>query len=309
MNYKHLHYFWSVARAGSIAKASEKLFITPQTLSGQIKLLEDQLGHALFRKSGRKLELTEEGRFVLDYAEDIFSLGAELESALRSGAALQQAIEFRVGVADSVPKSVALRLLEPAMQLAEPVRMVCREWKLDRLLSELALHRLDLVISDAPMPPGSGLKAFNHQLGRSTISFFAAPAIAAQCKGAFPASLDGVPMLCMGDDAAVWGGFRSWLDRHGIQPRIVAEFDDGALMKAFGGAGHGVFMGPSVLAEEICRQYGVTVVGESEELTESFYAVSVERRITHPCVAAITEAARTALFAPKKAAARKRRSR
>lgn len=301
MNYKHLHYFWMVARAGGIMRASEQLHITPQTLSGQIKLLEDRLGKALFRKVGRKLELTDVGRVVIGYADEIFTLGAELESSLRGDTVQGLPVEFKVGISDSVPKSVAFRLLEPAMRMPDPVRMVCREWKLDRLISELALHRLDLVISDRPVPPGLSVKAYSHALGQSGVSFFAAPSLAKRCKGAFPQCINGMPMLCMGDDAALWGRFQRWLTDHDLQPRVVAEFDDGALMKAFGREAQGIFMGTTALEDEICHQYQVKVVGRTDEIQESFYAISVERRISHPCVVAITNAARTELFASQAA--------
>ncbi|GAB4061015.1 transcriptional activator NhaR [Uliginosibacterium sediminicola] len=298
MNYKHLHYFWTIAKAGSMARASEKLHITPQTLSGQIKLLEDRLGKALFRKSGRKLELTDAGKIALAYADDIFTLGAELESALRNDTPQGLAIEFRVGIADSVPKSVAYRLLEPATQLPEAVKLVCREWKLDNLLSELAMHRLDLVLSDKPVPPGLRVKVFNHPLGKSGLSFFAARSLRKQSRKAFPACLNDLPLLCMGDDAALWGDFQAWLEKHGLHPRVLGEFDDGALMKAFGREARGVFASPSVLEAETCAQYGVEVIGRSNELSQAFYAISAERRISHPCVVAITSAAREELFLP-----------
>ncbi|MFT3734840.1 MAG: transcriptional activator NhaR [Rhodocyclaceae bacterium] len=299
MNYKHLHYFWSVARSGSIQKASEQLHITPQTLSGQIKLLEERLGSPLFRKVGRRLQLTETGRLVSGYADEIFTLGEELESSLRSGARRDRPLEFKVGVADSVPKTVACRLLEPAMQMPDPVRLICREWKLERLMSELALHHLDLVIADRPLPAGSGVRAYSHELGRSGVSFFAAPSLARRCKQPFPQCLNDMPMLSMGDDAALRGRLQRWLTEQRLHPRIVAEFDDGALMKAFGREAKGIFMGTTALEDEICQQYGVKVLGRSDAVQETFYAISVERRISHPCVVAITTAARTRLFAQK----------
>ncbi len=297
MNYKHLHYFWATAKAGGVTRASEQLFTTPQTLSGQIKLLEDRLGRKLFRKNGRELELTEEGRIALGYAEDIFTLGGELEAALRDqvGEGARQ-VEFRVGVADSVAKPVAYRLLEPALNLAEPVRMVCHEWKFADLLAELALHKLDLVIADEPVSKRISVKAFNHALGSSTMTFFAAGNLAARLQGPFPGCLNGAPMLIPSLASSVRAPFDAWLKRHRLQPRVIGEFDDGALMKAFGREGRGVFMSPSVVEEQTAQQYDVQILGRSDELVENFYAISVERRITHPCVAAITEAARGQLF-------------
>jgi LysR family transcriptional activator of nhaA len=297
MNYKHLHYFWAAAKAGGVTRAAEQLFTTPQTLSGQIKLLEDRLGRKLFRKKGRELELTEDGRVALGYAEDIFTLGGELEAALRDrGDGGRRTVEFRVGVADSVAKPVAYRLLEPALNLSDPVHMVCHEWKFADLLAELALHRLDLVIADEPVSRRVSVQAFNHRLGTSTMSFFSAPALTAQLDGPFPGCLNGAPMLIPSPASSVRSQFDAWLKRHRLQPRVIGEFDDGALMKAFGREGRGVFISPSVVENQTAQQYGVQILGRSNELVENFYAISVERRITHPCVAAITQSARGELF-------------
>ena len=296
MNFKHLHYFWVTAKAGGIMRAGEQLHTTPQTLSGQIKLLEEWFGRKLFRKSGRQLELTEDGRLALGYADQIFTLGAELESVVRQAGGGLRVLDFRVGVADSVAKSVVYRLLEPALSLAEPVRMICSEGKFPDLLAQLALHRLDLVIADEPMSRRLSVKAFNHPLGSTPMSFFCAPQLKAQLQGAFPQCLDGMPMLIQGASASVRQPLEGWLAQHQLHPRIVGEFDDGALMKAFGREGRGVFMAATVLEAETVAQFGVEVIGRTDELVEEFYAVSVERRITHPCVVAITDAARGQLF-------------
>jgi LysR family transcriptional activator of nhaA len=296
MNFKHLHYFWVTAKAGGIMRAGEQLHTTPQTLSGQIKLLEDWLGRKLFRKSGRQLELTEEGRLALGYADQIFALGTELEAAVRQARAGQRVLDFRVGVADSVAKSVAYRLLEPALNLTEPVRLICSEGKFPDLLAQLALQRLDLVLADEPMSKRINVKAFNHPLGSTTMSFFAAPTLKARLQGPFPQCLNDMPMLIQGAAASVRQQLEGWLTRHDVHPRILGEFDDGALMTAFGREGRGVFMAPSVLEAETVAQFGVELIGRSDELVEEFYAVSVERRITHPCVVAITDAARGQLF-------------
>ena len=296
MNYKHLHYFWVTARAGGIVKAGEQLHITPQTLSGQIKLLEDSLGRTLFRKKGRGLELTEDGRVALGFADEIFALGSELRTAMRQADASTRALEFRVGVADSVAKSVAYRLLEPAMNLDEPVRLIGVEGKFPDLLAKLALHKLDLVIADEPLTKRISVKAFNHALGSTPMSFFCTPALRRRLKGEFPQCLHGAAMLIQGASSSVRQQLEGWLTRHQIQPRIVGEFDDGALMTAFGREGRGVFMAPTVLEQETLAHYGVEVLGRSDELVEEFYAVSVERRITHPCVVAITQHARGRLF-------------
>ena len=296
MNFKHLHYFWVTAKAGGVMRAGEQLHTTPQTLSGQIKLLEGWLDRKLFRKSGRQLELTEDGRLALGYADQIFTLGAELETALRQAHGGQRVLDFRVGVADSVAKSVAYRLLEPALSVPEPVKLICSEGKFSDLLAQLALHRLDLVIADEPMSRRISVKAFNHPLGSTTMSFFCAPRLKPRLQGGFPECLNDMPMLIQGASASVRQQLEGWLTRHQIHPRVIGEFDDGALMTAFGREGRGVFMAPTVLEAETVAQFGVEVIGRTDELVEEFFAVSVERRITHPCVVAITDAARGQLF-------------
>ena len=296
MNLKHLHYFWRVARAGGVARASKLLHLTPQTISGQIGLLEADLGTPLFARSGRNLELTDAGRLAFEYAEDIFRLGAELEETLRNYPGSGRPIGFRVGVADAVPKSIAYRLIEPATRLREPVHLVCREWKLEGLLAELAAHRLDLVIADSPIPPSVSVRAYNHRLGSSGVSFFASAGLMKNSRAKFPACLDGAPMLFPGADAAVRSRLERWCETNRLRPRVIGEFEDSALMKAFGQRGAGVFIGPSVLESEIREQYRVATLGRTDEIVEDFYAISVERRVTHPCVVAITEAARDRLF-------------
>jgi LysR family transcriptional regulator, transcriptional activator of nhaA len=297
VNYKHLHYFWAAARAGGVMRAGQQLNISPQTLSGQIKLLEERLGCALFRKAGRGLELTDDGRLALGYADQIFALGAELEARIGKASASSAGLDFRVGLSDSVPKSIAYRLLEPALSAAPNVRLICHEGKLTDLLGQLAVQRLDLVLADEPLGRQAGLKAFNHALGSTATSFFATPELKRSLKGGFPQCLDDAPMLLPGNASAMRLRFDLWLASRKIRPRIVAEFDDAALMKAFGGEGRGVFMTPTVLESETAAQYGVRVVGRSDELVGEFHAISPERRITHPCVAAITSSARDQFFA------------
>lgn len=296
MNFKHLHYFWVTAKAGGIMRAGEQLHTTPQTLSGQIKLLEEWLGRKLFQKSGRNLELTEDGRLALGYADQIFSLGAELENVVRLPRGVHKVLDFKVGVADSVTKSLAYRLLEPALNLEDPVRMICSEGKFPDLLAKLALNQLDLVIADEPMSKRMSVKAFNHELGSTPMSFFCAPALRKTLKGDFPECLNNAPMLIQGAQASIRQQWEGWLSRHQLHPRTIGEFDDGALMNAFGRKGRGIFMAPSVMEADIVEQFGVEVIGHSDELVEEFFAVSVERRITHPCVVAITKTARGQLF-------------
>lgn len=294
MNFKHLHYFWTVARSGSVARASERLHLTPQTISAQIKLLEQSLDASLFRPAGRGLELTEAGRLALSYADEIFTLGDELQAVLASHRGAP-APPFRVGITDVVPKALAYRLLAPARHLPEPVRLICREGKLDRLLAELALHRLDMVVADRPLPAGISLRGFSHKLGESPLGFFAAPRLAAGC-GQFPACLDHAPMFLPGDDSTVRGRIERWLEQSRIAPRVVGEFDDGALMKAFGREGGGFFPSPLVLAEEIEAQYGVRLVGVVNEVSEEFYAITREQQLGHAAVRAVVEAAPRALM-------------
>lgn len=298
MNLKHLHYFWVTARAGGVVRAGEQLHTTPQTLSAQIKLLQERLGRRLFRKRGRQLELTDDGRVALRYADEIFGLAGELEATLRERRSEgPRALELRVGVVDAVAKSVAYRLLEPALNLGEPVHLVCHEWKFADLLAELALHRLDLVIANEPISRRVSVKAFNHELGRSPMSFFCAPSLRRRLGGDFPGCLNNAPLLVQGAGTSVRQQFDAWLTRQGLTPRIVGEFDDSALMNAFGREGRGIFMGASVLEAEIEAGFGVEVIGRSAELQEEFFAITVERRIRHPAVAAITESARGELFA------------
>ena len=308
MNYKHLHYFMQVAKSGSVMRASELLHLTPQTISGQIQLLEESLGSPLFAKSGRGLVLTETGLLAQGYAEEIFSLGSELQKAVREQQGDGRMLEFRVGVVDAVSKSIAYRLVEPATLLPEPVRVVCHERKLDILLGDLALHRLDLIISDAPIPSSVSVRAFSHRLGTSGISFFATPALIKSCSRTFPQCLEGAPMLLPGEDSAVGQRLRAWLQASSLHPRVVGEFDDSALAKEFGRRGAGVFIGPTVLAHEIEKQYGVKTLGKTGDVADEFFAISVERRITHPCVVAITHAARNELFAPSAKARRGKRT-
>lgn len=296
LNYKQLHYFWAVAKAGSMVRASERLHLTPQTLSGQIGLLEETLGVALFLRVGRRLELTETGRLALSYADEVFQIGNELEEALRSRPE-NRSIQLRVGVDDAVPKSIAYRLLTPAMSLAEPVRLVCREDKLVRLLVELAIQRIDLVLADRPIPAGTHVKGFSHKLGDCGITFFAEPRLAAQFTDKWPLLLNAAPLLIPGKEAAVRIPLMRWFEARQIRPHIVGEFDDSALMQAFGQAGTGIFIAPSVIAEEVQREHGVTILGHTNEVTEQFYAISMERRLTHPAVVAINDTAHRELFA------------
>lgn len=295
LNYHHLLYFWTVAREGSVARASERLRLAQPTISGQIRALERSLGHKLFVKKGRGLALTEFGRMVYRHADEIFRLGGELMEAVK-GRPSGQPLRLTVGIADVMPKLVTYRLLEPAIRLPEPVRIVCREDRPERLLADLAVHELDIVLADAPIPPSVKVRAYNHLLGECGVSVLATREIAVRHSKGFPKSLDGAPMLLPLEGTALRRSLDQWLDAHEIRPRIIAECDDSALIKAFGQAGAGLFVASDVIEEEVRRQYGVRVVGRVPEVRERFYAISVERRLKHPAVVAISEAARSATF-------------
>ncbi len=291
INYKHLHYFWVVAKQGGIARASEVLHLTPQTISGQINQLEDNLGQPLFNRVGRNLELTETGRLALSYADEIFSLGSELEDSLRNQPE-ERPLIFRTGISEVVPKTIAHRLLAPVLDMPEPMRLLCRENSIEALLADLALHRVDMVIADGPIPPGIDVRGFNHPLGDSGISFMATPVLAQQLEGEFPQNLNGVPMLMPSGINQVHDRLLQWLESQRVYPRIIGEFDDSALMKVFGQAGVGIFIAPTAIAKEVEKQFGAVQIGHTEAVREQFFAISVERRISHPAVALVAEAAR-----------------
>lgn len=295
LNYKHLRYFWAVARAGSVARASEQLHLAPHSISGQLREFEESLGVALFRRAGRGLQLTDTGRRLLRYAEEIFSLGDELLEAVRDQSAAQS-IPFAVGIADSVPKMIAYRLVEPALRLDQPLRLVCREGRLTTLLADLAVHRLDLVIADRPLPGRLKVRGYSHLLGESGVSICASTELRQRHPGGFPARLDGAPFLLPGEESAIRPDIERWLDENKIYPRIVGEFDDGALLKAFGKAGAGFFPVASAIAPAVAEQYGVEVVGEIDGVHERLYAISTERRLTHPATVAIRDGARSGIF-------------
>ena len=288
LNYHHLMYFWVTAREGSMARAAAKLHVTPATLSIQIKELEKFLGRQLLRKSGRGLALTETGESVLQYASDIFSTGEEMLNALR-GNPLGTPMLFRVGVKDVMPKMVAYRLLEPALKLETPMRLVCHEGALEDLISELSIHRLDVVLSDTPMDPRYSVKAYSHLLGESSISVLAAPKLATQLRASdtFPKNLHRAPFLLPTSDTVLRRSLDLWFDQNEIDPDIRCEFEDAAMLKIAGKEGLGVFVAPTIIVEEVERMYGVRRLGELP-IVERFYALSVERRIKHPAVLAIS---------------------
>lgn len=295
LNFKHLRYFWMVAKTGSIARAAEQLHLTPQSISGQLGEFDDALGVKLFRRAGRNLELTDAGRRILSYAEEIFSIGDELLEVLRDQKAVKS-LPFRVGIADSVSKLVAYRLVEPALHLGEPVRLVCREGRLTPLLAELAVHRLDMIIADRPMPANLNVRGYSHLLGESGVTVFGTPRLAKERSAGFPALLDNAPLLLPGEDVAIRPRLIHWMEANHLRPRIVGEFDDSALMKAFGQAGAGLFIAPTAIVDHVCEQYKVVELGRIESVVEQVYAITTERRITHPAIVAIRKVARQDVF-------------
>lgn len=298
INYKHLRYFWMVAKSGSIARASEQLHLTPQSISGQLSEFEGSLGVKLFRRVGRGLELTDTGQRMLGYAEQIFTLGNELVESLRDDAP-QQSVPFRVGIADSVPKMVAYRLVQPSLERNEPIKLICREGRLATLLADLAVHRLDMVIADRPMPDHLNVRGYDHFLGESGISIFAAKALAENTATPFPQLLDGAPFLMPGTEVALHARLLRWFEAERLRPRIIGEFDDSALLKAFGQAGVGFFAAPTAIDDYVIRHYEVQVVGRIETVREQVYAITNERKLTHPIIAAIYQFAKHDIFGGK----------
>ncbi|MBY0492942.1 MAG: transcriptional activator NhaR [Cyanobacteria bacterium] len=298
LNYHHLLYFWTVAREGTIARASEELRLAQPTISGQIRVLEDQLGEKLFQRSGRNLVLTDMGRLVYRYADDIFGLGRELMDTLKDRPT-GRPVRFQVGVADEVTKIIAYRLLEPAMRLPQPVHIVCRDGAPERLLTDLATHALDLVIADTPISPAIKVKAFSHPLGETPVTVFGTAKLAQPRRKNFPRSLDGAPFLVPTIGKTLRRTLDHYFEQHGLRPRIVAELDDSALLTTFGQAGAGLFVAPTVLEKEVTRQFGVTIVGRLDSVRERYFAISVERRLKHPAVVAISEAANEMLTAKR----------
>jgi LysR family transcriptional activator of nhaA len=294
LNYHHLLYFWTVAREGSVSAAAERLHLSRATVTGQIRQLEKALGNRLFNQVGRRLVLTEFGATVLRHADEIFAAGEELQRAVRG--AVGEARRLVVGIPDVLPKLVVFRLLQPAFDVPEPPRLVCREGKLDELLGDLALHRLDLVLSDSPLDASLSIRGFNHKLGECGVTFFGQPRLAAKLRRDFPNSLNGAATLLPAERTTLRRLLDRWFQDTPIVPSIVAEFEDSALLKVFGQAGYGAFPAPTVIEEQIVRQYHVEVIGRVESLRERYFAISVERTLKHPAILAILAAARAEIF-------------
>ena len=296
LNYHHLLYFWVVAKEGGITQASKVLRLAHPTISGQIHRLEDVLGEKLFARKGRTLVLTDTGRVVFRYADEIFSLGQELVDTVK-GRSTGQPIRLVVGVSDVLAKSIVHRILEPAFRLEEKVRVVCRENRsTEGFLGDLAVSSIDVILSDAPAPPSTPVKTFSHPLGECGTSLFAAPKLARRCKPGFPRSLDGLPMLLPRGDSAFRRALDEWFAARSIRPQVIAELDDLALASVFGEAGLGIFAAPDVIESEIRARYKVQLVGRVRALRQRFYAISGERKLRHPGVVAICEVARKHIF-------------
>lgn len=284
-----------VAKTGSITRACEELRLAQPTISAQLRALEESLGEKLFSKSGRRLQLTEIGQVVYEYADDIFSLGRELSDVLK-GRPRGRPARLLVGISDMMPKLVAYRILQPALQLGTPFHLVCHEDHSEKLLLSLAAHELDLVLTDAPAPPSVRVRVFSHLLGSSGIALFATPSLAAQYRKDFPARLEGAPFLMPMQDSASRQSLDQWFDAKGIRPLVVGEFQDRALLNVFGQAGVGIFASPIAVEQEVRKYYRVSMVGRLDSAKEEFYAISAERKIKHPAVAAISDSARHNLF-------------
>jgi LysR family transcriptional activator of nhaA len=294
LNYNHLYYFWMVAREGGIARAAEELMLSQPTISVQIKELETAFGHRLFDRVGRGLQLTEAGRIAFNYANEIFSLGQEMTNALEHQPA-GRPLKLSVGILDEIPKLVVRQLLEPALRLPQPVRLICREDKADRLLADLAARRTDVVLSDAPIGTAVQVQGYNHLLGESGVSFFASNKLATHLKRGFPKSLNGAPVLLPTDHTEVRRSLNLWFDSKRIHPIVAGEFDDSALMFWFGQSGVGAFPAPSAMEAKVQHDFGVKLIGRAADVRERFYAISMEPELKHPAVVAVCQAARKTL--------------
>lgn len=295
LNYHHLRHFWAVAREGGVTRAAEKLHVSQPTVTAHIRELEKALGEKLLARAGRGVVLTEAGRTVYRQADELFTLSREIVDSVK-GLPGTRPLRLAVGVAMVVPKLIAYRILEPALRLPERVQLECLEDTPERLLSELAVFGLDLVLADTPLSPTIKVKAFSHLLGECGVSVFGSQRLAAAYRRGFPRSLDGAPFLLPRESSDLRRALQRWFDDVGVRPRVVAEFEDSALLKVFGQEGAGLFAAPSAIEAEVRRKYGVRLVGRLDDVRERFYLITVERKIRHPAVVAISDAARKELF-------------
>ncbi len=296
LNYHHLLYFHTVAEEGSVAAAAALLHITPQTISGQIKLLEAAVGQPLFIKSGRGLKISDTGRAVKTYTDEIFTLGLNLSEHIRNNQ-LGASAELHVGIADSIPKLVACQLTMPVFDQSERVKLVCTEGKLENLLAELAIHKLDLIISDHSIPSGYSVRAYNHPLGKTPVAFFSPRKWASRLTKGFPLSLDSVPVLMPSHNSPLRRRLDSWFEEAGLEPSVIAEFDDSAMMKTFGEAELGVFPSPEIIDNDISQHYRVKNIGRIEGVYEEYFIISPQRRLKQDAVKALVENGRSILGA------------
>lgn len=295
LNYHHLLYFWTVAKEGGLTQAARSLHLSQPTLSIQIGKLEKSMGVKLFDRKGRSLVLTDTGQLVYRYADEIFGLGREMIDAIR-GRRQDEGMRLLVGVPDVLPKLIVYRLLKPALELKENVKLICHEGKLNDLLSDLALHRLDIVLADSPLTSQVNVRAFNHLLGECSVTVFGSAALARKYKRGFPASLNRAPMLLPTQTTTLRRSLEQWFDKHDIRPDVAHEFEDSAVLKVFGQEGEGLVVVPTAMEKEVAEQYSLKPLGRIDDITERFYAISVERRLKHPAVVAISEAAKEDLF-------------
>jgi LysR family transcriptional regulator, transcriptional activator of nhaA len=295
LNYQHLFYFWNVVKEGSISRACEKLHLAQPTISGQLAVFEQMVGEKLYFKDGRKLVLSDTGRTIFRYAEEIFSLGQELNQTLQ-GMRSGHGLRLNVGVADALPKLIAYRLLAPALNIPEGVQLICHEDKAERLIAEIPLHSIDLVLSDIPATPSIGARVFNHLLGECELAVFGTSDLAERYSANFPASLNGAPMLMPTHNTALRRSLDQWFHNAGLYPEIKAEIEDSALLKTFALAGVGLFVAPIAVKTEIQRQYGCQMIGQIPSVYERFYAITAQRKLKHPAVMAILENTASGLF-------------
>lgn len=296
LNYKHLHYFWVVAQEGSITRAAERLGVAIQTISGQLSLLERQLGKALFNSQGRGLVLSEAGRVALGFADQIFQLGDALIDAVENSDS-ESTLRLRVGISDGIPKLLAYRLLSSVTNMPVDVRLICDEGEFETLLADLALHRLDVVLTDRAAPVGGNLKVFSTRLGEFENGLFASPALVDRYRSGFPESLNGAPLLLPTRHNALRGRIDRWLEHLDLRPKIVGEFEDSALLNTFGRGGLGIFPAPLALSEQIASQLDAQAIGPMTGVSEQIYAISNERRIRHPAIEVLCAGSESVLAA------------
>jgi LysR family transcriptional activator of nhaA len=295
LNYHHLRYFWVAAKEGGLTRAAEKLRVSQPSICTQIQALESVLGTKLLRRTPRGLALTEAGQRVFSFAEEIFSLGEDLLSTMKQRPTARP-LRVSIGIADSLPKLLTYEMLKPIFHLPQAIQASCCEGKVPDLLAQLATYRLDVVLSDEPAPASGSLKTFNHLLGECGVTFCAGRKLAARLKRGFPGSLRDAPALLPNVNSTLRRTLEQWFRKQGIAPRLIAEFDDAALMKVAATDGLGFFALPTLVADEAVARYGVKVIGQAPRCTQSFFAISAERRLEHPAVLAITARAQTSLF-------------